>query len=427
MNDDREVIAADILIQDNKILQVEKNIPVKSDYQVIDASNQFVLPGLIQTHIHLCQTLFRGYADDLELMDWLKNKIWPMEFHHTPNSLKASSDLALAELISLGTTSILDMATTKHTEAVFSSVESSQLRYWGGKCLMDYDGFCGPLLETTQQALIENEQLFKQWHQKNELINYALCPRFVVSCTEELLLECKKLQQEHGLIIHTHASENKDEIAIVEKRTGLRNIEYLDRIGLLNQRSAIAHCIHINDDEKGLMQQSGAHVLHCPSSNLKLASGIAHIHEYIEKNISVSLGADGAPCNNTLDPFMEMRLCALLQKPIFGSTALPAMQALELATLGGAKTLGMQGQLGSLQEGYLADIITVDRTHPSVCTIENPYSAIVYSCSGRDVKNSIINGVPVYKNKQHQTLDIEQVTINARKELNGLLTKTSPS
>ena len=169
------------------------------------------------------------------------------------------------------------------------------------------------------------------------------------------------------------------------------------------------------------MKKSQANILHCPSSNLKLASGIAHIEKYLNEGLQISIGADGAPCNNNLDPFIEMRLCALLQKPIFGSEALSARKALEIATLGGAVALGMENKIGRLKEGLLADIITIDRSHPSVCTVENPYSAIVYSCSGRDVTNTIINGQLVVKNKAHQVLDEELVKHNAKSELNKMI------
>lgn len=421
MNENFDVLKADLLIKKNKISLIEPSIKIQPEYQVIDATNQFVLPGLIQTHVHLCQTLYRGFADDLPLLEWLKNKIWPMEHNHTEKSIKASANLSLLELNSLGTTSILDMATVKHTTSLLESVENSFTRYWGGKCFMDYKNYSGPLYESTNDSLKETEELIKYWHKKSELLNYALCPRFVVSCTEKLLIETRELQTQHDLIIHTHASENKDEVEIVFNRTGLRNIAYLNKINLLNTKSAIAHCIHLDENEIKLMQQTQASVLHCPSSNLKLASGIAPIEKYINNGLRVSIGADGAPCNNNLDPFMEMRLSALLQKPLFGSEALSAKKSLEICIRGGAKTLGMEGQLGQLSTNYLADIITIDRNHPSVCTVENPYSAIVYSCSGRDVVNTIINGKIIVKNKKHQIFDEEQVKHNAKSELQAMI------
>ncbi len=421
MNKSFDVLKGDLLIKDNKIIQISKNIPTPEGAKTIDASNQFVLPGLIQSHVHLCQTLYRGFADDLPLLDWLKNKIWPMEHNHTENSIKASADLSILEMNLLGTTSILDMASVRNTHALLESVEKSGIRYWGGKCFMDYKDYSGPLYEKTSETLKETEELIKYWHKKNDLINYALCPRFVVSCTEEILIESRELQKQYDLIIHTHASENKDEVDIVIKRTGLRNISYLDKINLLNKQSAIAHCIHLDEHEISLMKNSQANILHCPSSNLKLASGIAKIEQYINNGLRVSIGADGAPCNNNLDPFMEMRLCALLQKPIFGSEALCAQKALEIGTLGGAMALGMENQLGQLSEGFLADVITIDRSHPSVYTVQNPYSAIVYSCSGRDVTNTIINGKLVVKNKSHQVFDEESVKQSAKLELDKMI------
>lgn len=421
MNNTFDILKGDLLIENNIIKKISKNIPEPVNCQIIDASNQFVIPGLIQSHVHLCQTLYRGFADDLPLLDWLKNKIWPMEHNHTENSIQASADLSLLEMNLLGTTSILDMASVRNTNALLEAVERSGMRYWGGKCFMDYKDYSGPLYESTSDTLKETEELIKLWHKKNDLMNYALCPRFVISCTEEILIESREMQKQFNLIIHTHASENKDEVDLVLKRTGLRNITYLDKIKLLNKQSAIAHCIHLDEHEISLMKKSQANILHCPSSNLKLASGIAQIERYINEGISVSIGADGAPCNNNLDPFMEMRLCALLQKPLFGSEALSAQKALEIGTLGGARALGMENQLGRLSEGYLADVVTIDRSHPSVCTIENPYSAIVYSCSGRDVSNTIVNGKLLVKNKVHQIFDEDSVKERAKLELGKMI------
>ncbi|MDB2426184.1 amidohydrolase family protein, partial [bacterium] len=334
-----DVLKADLLIENGIIKKISKNISNK-DAKVVDATDQFVTPGFVQAHTHLCQVLFRGLADDLPLLTWLKKKIWPMEYAHNKASLKASSLLGLLEMQKLGTTSILDMATTKHTEQVFDAVKESKMRYVGGPCFMDDKPYSGPLYKNTKTTIQESEDLYKTYHKSTDLIDYALCPRFAISCTDEMMRYSAEFQKDNNIIIHTHASENLDEIAIVKKKTGHRNISYFHKLNMLNSKTVIVHGIHLNKTEIGYLKKAKSPIVHCPSSNLKLASGIASTHEYLKENLTVSLGSDGAPCNNTMDPFMEMRLAALIQKPIFGSTALPAKKAFAMATINGAKTIG---------------------------------------------------------------------------------------
>ncbi len=422
MNAKRDVIQGDLLIEGTKISRIAKKItPTKKPTRTIDATDKFVVPGLIQAHVHLCQILFRGDADDLSLLEWLGKKIWPMEHAHTKKSLVASAQLGILEMHKLGTTSILDMGTVHHTHEMLEAVESSGMRYWGGKCLMDAKERSGPLFENTEDALLETGDLISEWHARSQLINYALCPRFAVSCTEEILLECSVLQKEHQLLVHTHASESLEELDLIRKLTGLGNIEYFAKLNMLNPRTVIVHGVHMSEKELQMMLDSGAPLVHCPSSNLKLASGIAPIHMYHQRHLKMGLGCDGAPCNNTMDPFIEARLCALIQKPKYGPTALPATVAFELATLGGARVLGKESELGSLEIGKLADVTIVDRSHPSVYTVTDPYSALVYSCTGRDVTDVIVNGQLVVKNGEHTLLDEDRILKAARKEKTSLL------
>ncbi len=421
MNAKREVVHGDLRIRGSNIVEIGKSLALGSDEQVFDADHAFVIPGLIQAHTHLVQTLFRGWADDLELMDWLQEKIWPMENAHTADSARASAQLGLLEMQLLGTTAILDMGTIRHHEVIFAAAEKSGIRYWGGNCLMDLKTASGPLYRATKDTIAYCEELIKAWHNKNSLLQYAISPRFVISCTEEILKEAMRLQQKHGLIFHTHASENKAEVELVKKRTGMDNIKYLKKIGCLTEKTVIAHAIHLSKSEIADMAAAKAGVTHCPSSNLKLASGIARITEYKEKGIKVALGADGAPCNNIMDPFMEMRLAALLQKPMFGPTAMPAIQAFELGTLGGAQVLNASDRIGSLEKGKRADIVVVQHTHPSCATVEDPYSALVYSCSGRDVSDMWIDGQAIVANHRHLLLDQEKIIDEAKVQLSSLL------
>ncbi len=421
MNAKREVLQGDLRMRDGAIVEIGNALAAKPGEDVVDASGTFVIPGLIQAHVHLCQTLFRGMADDLELLDWLGKKIWPFENAHNQASLAASARLGLVEMQLLGTTAILDMGTVRLHEAVFGEAETSGMRYWGGPCLMDLKSASGPLHRATEDSLAYCEDLIRDWHLKTPLVQFAISPRFAISCTEKIMKAAVSLQEKHGLILHTHASENKGEVALVKKRTGLDNIHYLKKIGLLGKRTVIAHGIHLSNSEITSMVKAEAGLTHCPSSNLKLASGIARITHYLKKGMKVALGADGAPCNNNLDPFLEMRLAALLQKPIFGPTALPAVQAFELATLGGARVLGCDDKIGSLENGKRADVVCVGRDHPSVQGAGDAYSTLVYSCSGRDVRDVWIDGRRVVASGQHKIHDIKAVNLTAKKELSALL------
>lgn len=423
MNSRREVFKGDVVIENDSIKFVGKKAPadLKRATKVVDAENSFVIPGLIQAHVHLCQTLFRGDADDLALLEWLQQRIWPMENAHNEASLKSSAELGLLEMQKAGTTSILDMGTVRHTDVLLETVLKSGMRYWGGKCLMDNKDSSGPLYEKTSVALKETESLLKRWTGKSELIQYALCPRFAISCTDELLEAVSDLQASGGFVVHTHASENLDEIRIVKERTGHNNVDYLAHLGFLNDKTVIAHGVHLTDSEMKKMAKANTSLVHCPSSNMKLGSGFAPIEKFHKNNLNVALGADGAPCNNSMDPFIEMRLAALMQKPLFGPEALPAQKAFEMATLAGARALGSEDKIGSLEEGKQADLAIVDRSHISVATVDDAYSALVYSCLGRDVTDVFIAGREIVRNREHQLFDEASVVDRARKEHEKLL------
>lgn len=425
MNSRRDVFAGDVVIEGDAIKFVGKKAPadLKKGAKVFDADNAFVIPGLIQAHVHLCQTLFRGDADDLALLEWLQQRIWPMEHAHNEASLKSSAELGLLEMQKSGTTAILDMGTVRHTNVLLETVVKSGMRYWGGKCLMDHKDSSGPLYEKTSSALKETESLLKYWNNKHALVQYALCPRFAISCTDGLLEAVADIQASGGFVVHTHASENVDEIRIVKERTGHNNVDYLAHLGFLNRRTVIAHGVHLTDSEMKKMAKAETSLVHCPSSNMKLGSGFAPIEKFHKHGLNVALGADGAPCNNSMDPFIEMRLAALMQKPLFGPEALPARKAFEMATLAGARALGSEDKIGSLEVGKQADVVIVDRSHISVATVDDAYSALVYSCLGRDVTDVFIAGREIVRNREHQLFNEPSVIDRAKREHKKLLAR----
>jgi 5-methylthioadenosine/S-adenosylhomocysteine deaminase len=419
LEDANRVFEGSVAIDRGRIVAVEPSATASFNIafdDVIDGRGRALLPGFIQTHIHLCQTLFRGAADDLELIDWLKQRVWPMEAAHTPESLYASARLGIAELIKGGTTCALTMETVNHTGSVFRAVEESGFRATVGKCMMDQgDDTPEALIEGTEESIAESLDLLRRWNgQAGNRIRYCFAPRFALSCTRELLERISSLSGEYGVMVHTHASENRDEIAMVERATGKRNIEYLRDVGLTAPHVVLAHCVHLDDDEIEILRSTGAHVAHCPSSNLKLASGVARVSEMLDRGVSVSLGADGAPCNNRLDMFTEMRTAALMQKVAHGSRALPALTALRMATTGGARALGMADQIGSVEVGKRADLQLVNLSRLHTTPRPDPISTIVYAAEASDVETVIIDGRIVMRDGELLTLNELEVIAEAR-------------
>ncbi|MFC5532398.1 5'-deoxyadenosine deaminase [Cohnella yongneupensis] len=426
MNASNDVVSGDVLIQDDVIARVGGQIDVPADF-VIDAGGKVLLPGFVQTHIHLCQTLFRGRADDLALIDWLRERIWPLEAAHDEESVYYSALLGLGELIRSGTTTILDMETVHHTDAAFRAIEESGMRALSGKVMMDH-GTEVPLAlqEKTSDSLQQSVDLLERWHgAANGRIQYAFCPRFVVSCTEDLLVGVRDLAEHYGVMVHTHASENQGEIAMVEAERGMRNVVYLDHIGLARPNLILAHSIWLSDEEKRIIRDRGVKVTHCPGSNLKLASGVAQVPELLQAGIKVGIGADGAPCNNNLDMFQEMRLTAFIQKVKHGPTVMDARTVLRMATMGGAEVLGMSHLIGSVEVGKKADLQLLDledfHVYPSYDA--DMFSRVVYAATRGDVDTVLIDGEMVMSEKVVRTIDRKRVLRQSDQSLRALLSR----
>ncbi|HEX8144288.1 MAG TPA: 5'-deoxyadenosine deaminase [Pyrinomonadaceae bacterium] len=428
MDGEDRVLTGDLYIEDGRIVSVGERRDATGAELVIDASACAVLPGFVQTHVHLCQTLFRGVADDLPLIDWLKKRIWPMEAAHTAASVRASARLAIAEMIKGGTTCALTMETVNHTAEALRVAEETGFRATIGKCMMDKgEEVPGALHEESEASIRASLALIEEWHGRaGGRIRCCFAPRFAVSCTRELLTDVARLARERGVMVHTHASENVDEIEMVERETGMRNVTYLDSLGLTGPHVALAHCVHLDDTEIETLRRTGTHVLHCPSSNLKLGSGIARISEMLERGLSVSLGADGAPCNNRLDMLTEMRTAALLQKVSRGADALPARRVLRMATIDGARALGLDQEIGSLEAGKRADIAIINLSDIHMTPRPaDPISTVVYAAQSSDVKTVIIDGQPLMLERRLLTLDEREVIDEAERESALLLRRAA--
>src|SRR6267378_1651812 len=425
MDAKRRVVDGDVVVEDGRIQSVEVGGSRGKTEKVVDCTGLVVIPGLVQAHIHLCQTLFRGLADDLSLEAWLAQRIWPLEAAHTEASIHASAMLGAAELLLGGTTAILDMETVRNTSAAFEALASIGIRATAGKCLMDSSTNPAALRESTDTALSESADLCAKWHgAAGGRLRYCFAPRYAPSCTGPLLRAVSDLAERAGATIHTHAAETPLELDMVRRETGHDEIAYLDSVGISGPRAALAHCVWVDKDDIAVLARQQTNVVHCPSSNLKLGSGIAPIPEMLAAGCRVRIGADGAPCNNGLDAFAEMRLAALIQKPRLGPDALPAAQVLELATLGGARALGLEAEIGSIEVGKCADLIVLDLEGPHAQPEgADLVSRIVYSARAADVRHVIVNGRIVVRDGVLKTADTAEIRRKANAEARRLRVK----
>jgi 5-methylthioadenosine/S-adenosylhomocysteine deaminase len=424
MNDRWEIADGDVAVADGRIVGIGPDADRgATPERVIDARGGLLLPGFVQTHVHLCQTIFRGLADDLRLLDWLRQRIFPLEAAHTPASLRASVRLAVAELLGTGTTTILTMETVHDTEAVLEALRDSGMRATVGKCLMDRDAMApARLRQAVTPGIEEAIGLHRRWHgAAGGRLRVALAPRFALSCSREMLEAVAGVADASGLLVHTHAAEQRDEVDLVRKMAnGLGNIEYFIDVGLGSARLCLAHCVWVDDTEQALLAQHDVKVLHCPGSNTKLGSGIAPVTNLLARGITVSLGADGAACNNRLDMFDEMRLAAALQALRTEPGRLAARDVVWMATRAGARTLGLESEIGSIEAGKRADLIVVDSHRAHLAPGDDPYSMLVYACRGTDVRTVLVDGEVLVDDFRLLTIDEGAVVDDARREARAL-------
>ncbi|HXW06728.1 MAG TPA: 5'-deoxyadenosine deaminase [Vicinamibacterales bacterium] len=424
LNDAGDVLEGAVSVENGRIASVGTE-PERPFDRIVNARGAYLLPGFIQTHVHLCQTLFRSTADDMPLLEWLRRRIWPMEAAHTPLTLRAATRLAAAELLLSGTTAALTMETVHDTDVVFETLAEIGLRATVGKCMMDFDDEVpARLREETRASLDESVALRRRWEGAADgRLRAAFAPRFAVSCSRELLEAVAALSASDGVIVHTHASESRDEVDVVRRLSGgLPNLGYLAATGLAGPHLCAAHCVWVDEAEQALIAERGVKVMHCPGSNLKLGSGIAPVVEMRRRGISVSLGADGAACNNRLDMFDEMRLAATLQAVREGPGALTARDVLWMATREGARALGLEHEVGSIEPGKRADLILVERDRAHLSPDLDPWSTIVYAARGTDIRMTMVDGEILVDDFALTRMDEKQVVEDATlaaKELMG--------
>jgi len=448
MNAAGTVARGDLLVRDGVIAALGPAVPAAlagaTPDDELDATGGIVIPGLVHGHLHLCQTLFRGLAEQSDLLRWLRERIWPMEAAHSASSVAASARLGLAELIAGGVTCINDMGTVRHTEVIGAVLEASGIRAVFGKALMDQgEGVPAALLDSPRAAIDEALELAKRFHGAAAgRLSVSLAPRFILSCSDGLWRDVGQVAASRGLLVHTHVAESPGESREVRVAVATTAARYFAARAVLGRGFVGAHGVWLDPQELGLLKDADAALVHCPGSNLKLGSGLAHVRAWRRAGIRCGLGSDGAACNNRLDTFHEMSLAALVSRARgVGSAAGAAMgsgangadapltprEVVALATCDGARALGMGDVTGSLEAGKQADIAVVDATgpHHAPDAIRDPYATLVHAARASDVRLTMVAGRVLYRDGAWTTLDPRAAQADGRAELAGLLRRAT--
>ncbi len=376
----------------------------------VGGDNRLVLPGFINTHTHAAMVGFRGLADDLPLMKWLKKYIWPREAKFvSPEFIRETLPVALAEMIASGITTYADMYFFQDVAAEI--VHEVGIRAVLGEGLAD---FPTPSFKTPKDGLAFTKS-FIEAHRDDPLVIPALAPHAPYTCSAELLQKSCEMAREYDVPYLIHVAETKDEVKEVVKKTGLTPIRYLDDIGVLWEKTVAAHMVWLDDGEIDIVKKRRVGVSHNPTSNLKLASGIAPVPQYLKKKIKVGLGTDGAASNNDLDFTDEMHLAALIHKVNRGDpTVVSAEEVVEMATIGGARVLGLSKITGSIEKGKSADLIVINLDKPHLTPIFDPYSHVVYAMKSSDIEATIVRGRILMERGEFRTIDIEKAKAELR-------------
>ncbi len=410
-----KVFSGDILIRDEQIEELGVVTAEQAEgAQIIDGNHTLAMPGLINTHTHVPMTLLRSYADDMELMPWLHDKIWPVEAKFTAEHYYWGAALAAVEMLQSGTTTFSDMYFGM--EEIGRVAEEAGMRANIGRTLIaasDKDG----------KGIEENIQLYRDFHNRAQgRIKVSFAPHAPYTCTPEYLEQIVAASEECDAGIQVHLAETKDELCQIREQYGKTPVEYLYDAGIFRRPTVAAHCVYLTDRDRELLKENRVSIAHNPSSNLKLASGIAPVALYAECGLNVSLGTDGASSNNSLNMFKEMTVCSFIQKVNrMDPTVMSAMEVLQMATVNGARALQWEQEIGTLEIGKKADIILIDTDKPHFAPWNNIASDLVYSAQGSEVKTVLVNGKVLMKDYELLTLDVEKIKAQAKRLAEAVL------
>jgi 5-methylthioadenosine/S-adenosylhomocysteine deaminase len=397
---DGKFVRANVGVEGNVITYVGRD-DVRGGVE-IDAKEKIVIPGIFNAHTHLAMTLFRGYAEDLPLKDWLEKKIWKVERMLEPEDVYWGSLLGILEMLKTGTTAFSDLYI--HMDEVAKAVGETGIR-----AVLSYGMADRGDKEKARRELEIGLKFIKNWNNAfNGRIKAIFGPHAPYTCTPEFLKKVKEVSNDLNTYVHIHVAETKWEVEHVRSIYGKTPIRLLDEIGFLDERTVIAHAIWLDDEEMRILKERKVSVVHCPISNLKLASGIARVKDLHDLGVNVCLGTDGASSNNTYNMFEEIKMTSLLQKVITGrADALKASEVLKMATENGYKAYGIKG--GRIEKGYLADIVLVDKRRHNYTPIYDPLHSLVYASYGCEVTHVIVDGDLIVEDGIILTIDEDKI------------------
>lgn len=401
------VNSTNIYIKGNKIVhigEVRKDIEVD---RVIDGSNKLAMPGLINAHTHVGMSLFRNYADDLPLYDWLNKKIWPLEAKLTAEDVYWGSLLSMVEMIQSGTTTFCDMYF--FMEEVGKGIIESGMRGVIARGIIEEKGL-------EKEKIDYSRNLYNEWNGRDGRVKVIVAPHAPYTCSPDYLKELLELAVELNTPIHIHLSETGKEVEDSLNLYGKSPIKHVYDLGLFKQPTIAAHCVHVGEEDIRILKDNNVSPVYNPSSNLKLASGFAPVDKMLKENINVALGTDGSSSNNNLNMFEEIHIASIVNKAVnMDAISVKAIDALKMATINGAKALKWDDEIGSIEVNKKADIILVDLDKPHLYPIHNLISLLAYSVQGSDVDTVIIDGKIVMEKREIKTLDVEKIMYNAQR------------
>jgi cytosine/adenosine deaminase-related metal-dependent hydrolase len=433
----RVIDGGSILVEGGRISEVLgpcARRPARAE-QRVSAKGMAVIPGLIDTHLHLAQSLLRGCADDLSLVEWLKERVWPIQGSFTEEDGRVSAELSMLEMIRSGTTSFVgvDVVSRYGFDGIASAVARVGMRGALAKTIMDSPGYGRKgrimpegLVEEKVACISEAKLMVKKWNGiRDGLVRTWVAPRSLGGCSRDLYEEVAELAREDRIRVTMHLGEVREDVKYAKQNFGLTPFEFIEKVGLAGPQSLFAHMVWLTESDVRRVAKTKANVAHCPSSNLKLASGIPKVPELLEAGANVSLGCDGAPCNNSHDMIREMKLAAVIQKGrLLDPLVMPAYAVLEMATTRGARAMGMESEVGSIEVGKKADLVLIDLKKPHLTPFRDVVSNIIYSAMGSDVDSVMVDGRFLLKGGKALTIDEQRILGEAQRRQDELVARS---
>ncbi len=415
VNPDFDIIENGMIgIKDGRIARVAAKSDEMEDWtatETIDAGGGLILPGLVNAHTHLPMSLFRGLADDLPLNEWLNRHIFPAEQAHVePETVRIGALLSCAELLLTGTTTCCDGYF--HESEVVGAVMTAGIRAVLGQGVID---FPAPGVPDPDQNIAIAEAFAAEWKDRSPLITPSIFCHSPYTCSQKTLIQAKKAADRQGVRFQIHVAETRNEVDMIDAAKGRSPVRYLDRLGVLDPQTIAVHAVWVDEADIAILSDRGVRVIHNPESNMKLASGIAPVPAMLKAGITVGLGTDGCASNNNLDMFAEMDSAAKLHKAALKDpTVMDADTVLKMATIYGARAIGLEDRIGSIEAGKAADIIIIDTARPHLTPLYHPTSHLVYAVRGADVDTVLVAGEVRVRNGRLAGLDLDDLLQKAK-------------